>query len=360
MKKAAVVIPYYHNDLSVTEQISLMQCCLVLNKYDIILVAPESLEIHTDREFIVKRVPDKWLADIEGYNQLMAQKFFYEMFLGYEYILIYQLDAYVFCDELLRFCNMGYDYIGAPWLRGTKFFHGNEALIFVGNGGFSLRKVQTFYSLALEEHETINIPEDVFWSEHISVEFLVPDVDIALQFAFEEQVRKCYELNGNRMPFGIHAWMNFDFTFVKEWMTGYKAMLEQVSGRNWDLERDYEYNRHLFYSKEQIEQMPFGIIQKQFQQLIVFGAGDLGRDCIWLLKRSGYYPIVCMDTYKAGSSVDDIVIEEPQKILEYDNNIGIIVATKREIALEIIKQLKRMQCRIENIFILEELFAEEK
>ena len=141
MKKAAVVIPYYHNDLSVTEQISLMQCCLVLNKYDIILVAPESLEIHTDREFIVKRVPDKWLADIEGYNQLMAQKFFYEMFLGYEYILIYQLDAYVFCDELLRFCNMGYDYIGAPWLRGTKFFHGNEALIFVGNGGFSLRNL---------------------------------------------------------------------------------------------------------------------------------------------------------------------------------------------------------------------------
>ena len=31
-------------------------------------------------------------------------------------MLIYQLDAYVFKDELLNWANKGYDYIGAPWL----------------------------------------------------------------------------------------------------------------------------------------------------------------------------------------------------------------------------------------------------
>ena len=358
MKKVAVVIPYYHNDLSVTEQISLAQCRLILGKYDIVLVAPESLEVEDDKSFMVKRVPDKWLLNIDNYNQLMVQKFFYKMFLDYEYILLYQLDAYVFKDELLQFCDMGYDYIGAPWLRGNRFYHGEKALVFVGNGGFSLRKVESFCRLALED-TLINIPEDVFWSEHISDDFLVPDMDVALRFAFEEQVQKCYELNNRQLPFGIHAWMNFDFEFIREFILGYDEQISLVEDKKLDLKRDYGYNKHLFYSNEQLEKRKFGKIQNEFDRLVVFGAGNLGRDCIWLLKRAGYSYISCVDNNKIGENIDDITIESPDILSDIGDSTGIIIAVKKETASQIMVQLKEMCIKTENIYLFEDLFEEE-
>ena len=90
---------------------------------------------------------------------------FYERFLNSKYLLIYQLDAYVFKDELTAWCNRGFDYVGAPWTIKKKYENpiykpvlaiksfiyklkgkpsryawlGNK----VGNGGLSLRKVDT-------------------------------------------------------------------------------------------------------------------------------------------------------------------------------------------------------------------------
>lgn len=48
---------------------------------------------------------------------------FYDRFAAYEYVLIYQLDAFVFADRLAEFCQMGYDYIGAPVRRLTPLWH---------------------------------------------------------------------------------------------------------------------------------------------------------------------------------------------------------------------------------------------
>ena len=36
-------------------------------------------------------------------------------------MLIYQLDAFVFQDDLAYWCQQNYDYIGAPWLRDRDF-----------------------------------------------------------------------------------------------------------------------------------------------------------------------------------------------------------------------------------------------
>jgi len=44
----------------------------------------------------------------------MMSPAFYDAFKAFDYILIYQLDAFVFRDELEYFCSLGYDYIGAP------------------------------------------------------------------------------------------------------------------------------------------------------------------------------------------------------------------------------------------------------
>jgi hypothetical protein len=83
------------------------------------LVQPEGLE----NDYITKKYsnisvesfPKRYFENIEGYNELLLSASFYERFLDTKYILIYQLDAFVFKDELQEWCDKGYDYI-APWI----------------------------------------------------------------------------------------------------------------------------------------------------------------------------------------------------------------------------------------------------
>ena len=157
---------------------------------------------------------------------------FYERFTDFKYILIYQLDAYVFKDELLYWCSKDYDYIGAPWIatpnKGFKkvlsLFDSkkkkarSEIFYKVGNGGFSLRKVSTHISNSKKMKSVIEqnlsrskddfrIMEDVFWSsipEHDS-SFLIPDYKEGLQFAFDRKPELALKLNNNKLPFGCHG-----------------------------------------------------------------------------------------------------------------------------------------------------------
>ena len=44
--------------------------------------------------------------------------FLYERYAAYEFMFTYELDAFVFKDELEKWCEQGWDYIGAPWFDG--------------------------------------------------------------------------------------------------------------------------------------------------------------------------------------------------------------------------------------------------
>jgi hypothetical protein len=49
----------------------------------------------------------------------------------------------------------------------------------------------------------------VFWSfsaPRLMESFRIPGPREALEFAFETEPRFCYQANGNRLPFGCHAW----------------------------------------------------------------------------------------------------------------------------------------------------------
>lgn len=90
----------------------------VLQHYPIIFVAPDSL--HADyftSEDQIERFDDAYFKSPKTYNKLLINPLFYERFVAYEFMLIHQLDAYVFKDELEKWCNKGYDYIGAPKLK---------------------------------------------------------------------------------------------------------------------------------------------------------------------------------------------------------------------------------------------------
>jgi len=232
----SVVIPIYKNSLSDSEQKSLMQCLSLLNAFEICIVKPNSLKLNgllLNSKFREESFEDIYFKGIQGYNKLLHSLNFYRRFVGSEYILIYQLDAYVFKNELEYWCEQGYDYIGAPWIstpnniinKTIRFFDSKRkkerAKIFykVGNGGFSLRKVSTFIHVCEKYPNRIiqnlsrnkndfRLMEDVFWSIEVPKfypNFKVPDYKLALKFAFDRKPNIALNLNKGELPFGCHG-----------------------------------------------------------------------------------------------------------------------------------------------------------
>ncbi|MBE9598806.1 DUF5672 family protein [Pedobacter sp. MC2016-24] len=247
-QQVAIVIPFYKNSLSYDDAFALNQCFKVLSNYPIIAIKPKSLNV----DFLIKNTQfqsiisfeDKYFKDIHGYNELMLSSIFYKTFLNFEYILIYQLDAFVFSDQLSDWCKKDYDYIGAPWLYPfdkknsiSKFFLNIKSLLYkrynisnnglpkskqlikgVGNGGLSLRRVKKFHDLSIKFKDLANqylaegmleFNEDIFWSVALNRKkknLHIPNYKIALKFSVETYPELAFKLNHNQLPFGCHAW----------------------------------------------------------------------------------------------------------------------------------------------------------
>lgn len=258
-KPVAIVVPTYNAEFTADEKISLRHLTHFLDANDKFLVVPQSLDINLPG-FQVRRFADEFFFDTATYSALMLSSSFYRTFAEYRYILIYQLDALVFSDQLSWWCETGLDYVGAPWLAGVglNFVETNT----VGNGGFSLRRTESFlkvtespgfeeefarYRNALDAAkpaymQILNVPrkltrrvlgrnkrrhasggdpgdllnEDCFWSfraRKYFPEFRIASVPEALRFSFEVAPRRCYELNNWQLPFGCHAWAKYDREF---------------------------------------------------------------------------------------------------------------------------------------------------
>ena len=237
-----IIIPIYKSYFGELEELSFLQCIKVLKDYKIILVQPEGLDnsyiTNKFQEIDVESFPKHYFQNIEGYNELLLSPLFYERFLDLDYILIYQLDAFVFKDELSAWCQKGYDYIGAPWIASikktpwSKIFNliarkfrsekknAREQTFFkVGNGGFSLRKTASHYSIAKQneafildflrdKEKKIYAIEDVFWSlkaSDLDKNFRIPEYKEALGFAIDRKPKIALALNNNQLPFGCHG-----------------------------------------------------------------------------------------------------------------------------------------------------------
>jgi hypothetical protein len=236
--KAAVVIPLYKRIPSQEEINSLRQCIKVLNEHPIILVAPDRLSLD---EYVAEYTPENvfrfhpdYFFSLKNYSRLLKESEFYKKFLSYDYILIYQLDCYVFRDELLYWCNKGYAYIGSPWLNYDFLKETKNPFRFipfiqyflakVGNGGFSLRNVALHHMLAQKYgwlSHRININEDLYWCNivaRLSKEYRIPAWREALDFAFEDEPARAYKKCGNKLPFGCHAWKRYDESFWRKFI----------------------------------------------------------------------------------------------------------------------------------------------
>lgn len=303
MEMAAVLIPVYRNELNWSEQISLQQCKKILNRYPVILVAPRTMKIESRELFglPVERFPEYYFDGISGYNRLMLSGDFYQRFERYEYVLIYQLDAFVFSDRLQYFCGLGYDYIGAPWLHGYRYITGLERrYLYVGNGGFSLRKVGAFLEILNEGTvKDIDAPEDVFWASRKRLR--IAPVETAVSFAFEAQVRKAFERNRDSLPFGCHAWLNYDLDFLRPYIQKYGYELNGVVCCALD-EADAAHNpvQDCFDASRETVLEALGVFVEGADALKValFGVGALGNQCYKILRYAGIEIAYCIDNDK--------------------------------------------------------------
>ncbi|MEN9907430.1 MAG: hypothetical protein RLZZ540_571 [Bacteroidota bacterium] len=233
-----VVIPIYKNYFGDLEEKSFLQCMNVLKDYPVVLVQPEGLDnTYITEKFSnikVENFSKDYFVNISGYNELLLSPSFYERFSDSEFILIYQLDAFVFKDTLKEWCEKGYDYIGAPWIAtqhnnivtktlalfdSKKKKERKQIFYKVGNGGFSLRRVSSHYKIAKEqksfitaflnaEKKAIYAIEDVFWSlkaPEFCESFKIPEYKEALYFAIDRKPKIAFKIVNNEFPFGCHG-----------------------------------------------------------------------------------------------------------------------------------------------------------
>lgn len=227
LHKAAVLIPAYKTGMNRFERIAFERCRNVLSSFPHLLICPESLDIteykHCDQHIEPVRFPDQFFTSLMPYSRLCCLPEFYERFLNYEFILIYQLDCYVFEDQLLYWCERDFDYIGPPWPKHEHMTESKKIISRLpflklilrkaGQGGFSLRKTGTLYRaahrLAKFAFLTRKFPEDVLWTtigSRLYKPFKLAGFNEALRFGFDANPEQCYILNDHSLPFGCHGW----------------------------------------------------------------------------------------------------------------------------------------------------------
>lgn len=239
-----IIIPIYKPTLNKFETISVNRCFEILGNYKIRFIAPQGLDISYYKEYIqraeIKFLPAKYFKSPQTYNNLLRSLFFFEQLLPHTHMLMYHTDSYVFRDELMYWCEKGYDYIGAPMYKWDETIEPTK-YIGVGNGGFSLHNINSaihilkswkitytlkdlnkwylkynfngkvkyllyylksfigFGRFSKSGFNQCKINEDVFWGIYVPKSFKnynVADFNNALKFSMEYNCKKLFEQNG--------------------------------------------------------------------------------------------------------------------------------------------------------------------
>ena len=244
-----IVVPIHEPRTDEIAATSLRHLRRHLGRYRLVLAKPEGLDwsiAGLDNEIF----PKNSFGSLLRYNTFQLSPLFYERFTRHSHMLIYHLDALVFRDELMDWCNSNYDYIGASWYPDLiEQYTGNPwpfAKVGAGNGGFSLRRVSAFLDHlkhrksvmhhAIQRlldgnfdaawrmirfrnhlspanyvgHQMLN--EDVYWGVFAPMfdpAFRVAPPEVSNRFSFEYNPELLFRLTGGHLPFGCHAWPRF-------------------------------------------------------------------------------------------------------------------------------------------------------
>jgi hypothetical protein len=279
--KMCVIIPVHKPVVSADEAISLAACKAHLAGYDCFLIFPGGMDtsaytaLHAG--LLLHPVNSDWLSSIEKYNKMKVSTSFYQLFAKYEYMLTYELDAYIFNDGLDAAKAFAFDYIGAPFFEGYWAAKPGAKFIKGCNSGFSVRNIKSciaalqslskyrlhwlLYRISLFNSSRLrnalnewtkgryevfitgrfafnfanfHLNEDVIWSEVIPQlvpSFTVADPMSALGFSFEYNLDESLTLNKGKLPLGCHAWakhLNFWSKYIDTETVSKKGQADEV------------------------------------------------------------------------------------------------------------------------------------
>jgi len=290
-KQLVVVLIFAHKEvINKYEEISLIHCYKLLGKHPIRIVCPSNIDVTCYKKIIPHAefdfVEPYWLSSYEWYNKFKTYPYLYKKYIKYKFVLTYELDAFVFKDELEYWCKKNYDYIGAPWFEGFGKANENSNFIGVGNSGFSLRKpkrmIHFYYQtciiqklngsvkksyffqsisllsilyfmifnknkISLVIEDINNYYEDEFWCKTVgyymsilkkrknpiakicyfffSKNLIIAPYQEAFKFSFELLPEKLLKMNKNNLPFGCHGWYKYNLKFWKSFIenAGYRV-----------------------------------------------------------------------------------------------------------------------------------------
>ena len=257
--EAVVVLVFTHKaEPDAYERLSFRQCFKVLGNHPIRLVCPKGMDVSVYRAMAPDVAPDfidpKWFGTVRDYNLLKVLPWLYRRYAGYEFMLTYELDAWVFRDELLYWCDQGWDYIGAPWFKGFYSCSPDSPVSGVGNSGFSLRRIPKVLDVLgkLRRDKLRNLlrdmvrcrrtlwdaaqtlasarlfydpfrgwidSDDLFWSIVVKGQFpsfRIAPYEAARAFSFEANARRLYAECGEQLPFGCHKWAHLQPDFWRD------------------------------------------------------------------------------------------------------------------------------------------------
>ncbi|MBR3306730.1 MAG: hypothetical protein IKI75_05695 [Lachnospiraceae bacterium] len=372
-----IVIPVYQKKLNVFERISLLQVFKVLENYPISIVAPESLDIDLSnyginvKAYTIERFKDDYFINTESYSCLCLEEEFYNRFLQWDYLLIHQLDAFVFSDRLDEFVNMGYDYYGAAVSNvHWKDYH-------VGNGGLSLRQIKKTISVIQNKDsimESVGCKELFYKYEDLffgycgfseGIEYNTAPIEVANSFSVEDDTfggfRKINELG---LPFGTHRWYGCFYFFWRPIIEAYGYVLPAMdSVSSIDL-FEVERNERLYnFFVTQFVNLPgekeaflHRIGMDRRITYAIWGKGYYGKACMNMLKRMDINVHYFIDN---AASVGEIIDEIPVFFPEEKNitSIDVVILAVYGREKEIIDQIKVMTNKDINIISWFDIFC---
>ncbi len=287
-----VIIPNYKIELSKNEQIAFDQCMNVLGNHSIFFISPHEVYNENYEKVTGVKYYDKgYFESRAAYSLFMLEDRLYRDFIDYDYILIYQLDAFVFSDRLDEFCNMDYDYIGAPWPYGVCLHTvGESKVVYVGNGGFSLRKTKSFFDWTHNKRKEIEyLYENCTRAEDYIISFIgdisIAPIEIAYQFAVEAIPSEYKSII--RVPFGAHNVIAYNYDWAYRHYKEYGFHLEKtirIIRAHAELKKKETAAMDYGYTEASIRRAILGLLGED--EVAIWGCGFYANKIYSLLKRA--------------------------------------------------------------------------
>ena len=227
MTDCVVVIPIYKYVLNDNEKHSLYSIFSKLQQdYFIAAICGESFDIlkfydeNNIKNFRFDKVvkyDDKYFKSIDSYNDLCLMNEFYKPFVNdFEYMLIAQTDCLILSNQLKKFIDKKYYYIGSPivWPNTIDTLQDYPTGRYY-NGGFSLRDLN-FFNTVTNNKFLINgyisrgiKDEDFIYSAIVQTQYPNnPTFLDAMSFCMDECIGYSFSVTNGMMPFAIHHFFN--------------------------------------------------------------------------------------------------------------------------------------------------------